>query len=63
MVGTSGQVFTITSRKARMASLPLPFFVPPFLGVALATGAFFAMAFFGGDFLADFDAVEMASSL
>ena len=25
MVGTSGHVFTITSRQARMASLPLPF--------------------------------------
>ena len=51
MVGTSGHVFTITSRQARMASWPLPFFVPPFLGAALATGAFFAMAFFGVDFL------------
>ena len=51
MVGTSGHVFTITSRQVRMASLPLPFFVPPFLGAAWATGAFFAMAFFGVDFL------------
>ena len=63
MVGTSGHVFTITSRQARMASWPLPFFVPPFLGAAWATGAFFAMACFGGDFVADCDAVDMASSL
>ena len=54
MVGTSGHVFTITSREARMASLPLPFFVPPFLGAALVTGAFLAMAFFGVDFLGGF---------
>ena len=63
LVGTSGHVFTIMSRKARMASLPLPFFVPSFLGAALATGAFLAMAFFGVDFVADCDAVDMASSL
>ena len=62
MVGTSGQVFTITSRKARTASLPLPFFVPPFLGAALATGALLAMAFFGVDFLVDFATVDCPSS-
>ena len=63
MVCTSGHVFTITSRQARMASWPLPFFVPPFLRAALATGAFFAMAFFEVDFVADCDAVDMASFL
>ena len=47
-----------------MASLPLPFFAPPFLGKsALATGAFLAIAFFEVDFVADCDAVDMASSL
>ena len=63
MGGTSGPVFTITSRQARMASWPLPFFVLPLLGAAWATGAFFAMACFGVDFVAECDAVVMASSL
>ena len=46
-----------------MASWPLPFFVLPLLGAAWATGAFFAMACFGVDFVAECDAVVMASSL